>query len=302
MSPKALIAEDEPILAQALASLLRRLWPELTLLPSAQDGAQAIERALAELPDVCFLDIQMPERNGLEVAEALAESWPQDRPLPRIVFVTAYDEYAVAAFERAAVDYVLKPVQADRLARTCARLQERLRWQIDHTDHATQGSMDGADDAHHDMRLGGVPAEEDPQDEDSALLSAVRALSGSQRRSTEHQAQQPPLKYIQVAVGNNLQIIPVQDVLYFEAADKYVRVVTRQPDSQAPEFLIRTPLRELIPRLDSEQYWQIHRSVVVNVTAIEKVSRQHGRLRVHILGRTETLEVSRMYAPLFRAM
>jgi DNA-binding LytR/AlgR family response regulator len=296
MSPTALIAEDEPILAQALASLLKRLWPELNLLPSVQDGAQAIERALVDLPDICFLDIQMPERNGLEVAETLAEAWPQDRPLPRIVFVTAYDEYAVAAFERAAVDYVLKPVQADRLAKTCTRLQERLRWQIAHTrDHEDEE----ADDAH----MGAVHAVEDLQDEDSALLSAVRALSGAQRRTPEEgNSPQAPLRFIQVAVGNNLQMIAVQDVLYFEAADKYVRVVTRQSDAVATDLLIRTPLRELIPRLEPDQFWQIHRSMVVNVSAIEKISRQHGRLRVHVHGRPETLEVSRMYAPLFRAM
>jgi DNA-binding LytR/AlgR family response regulator len=256
-------------LAQALATLLKRLWPELTLLPSVQDGTQALERALADLPDVCFLDIQMPERNGLEVAETLAELWPQDRPLPRIVFVTAYDEYAVAAFERAAVDYVLKPVQADRLAKTCIRLQERLRWQISHADtghtpHTTDAAM--SDEPCQDNES----AVEDIQDEDSALLSAVRALSGSHRHAEgESPAPQTPLRLIQVAVGNHLQMIPVQDVLYFEAADKYVRVVTRQAEGTTPELLIRTP---------------------------------HGRLRVHVHGRTETLEVSRMYATLFRAM
>jgi DNA-binding LytR/AlgR family response regulator len=298
MNPTALIAEDEPILAQALATLLKRLWPELTLLPSAQDGTQALERALADLPDVCFLDIQMPERNGLEVAEALAEQWPQDRPLPRIVFVTAYDEYAVAAFERAAVDYVLKPVQADRLAKTCTRLQERLRWQISHMPVA-EGSA--SEDAHHDHDH--ESDIEDQQDEDSALLSAVRAMTVSQRHADgQGTQQQAPLRLIQVAVGQNLQMIPVQEVLYFEAADKYVRVVTRQAQAAQTELLIRTPLRELIPRLDAEQFWQIHRSVVVNVTAIDSVSRQHGKLRVHVHGRTETLEVSRMYAPLFRAM
>lgn len=296
MSPTALIAEDEPILAQALASLLKRLWPELTLLPSVQDGAQAVERALVDLPDICFLDIQMPEKNGLEVAESLADMWPQDRPLPRIVFVTAYDEYAVAAFDRAAVDYVLKPVQADRLAKTCTRLQESLRWQIAHT-------RNHADDDASDANMDTEPAVEDMQDEDSALLSAVRALSGAQRRAPEEGiTPQPPLRLIQVAVGNHLQMIPVQDVLYFEAADKYVRVVTRQSDAVATDLLIRTPLRELVPRLDGDQFWQIHRSMVVNVVAIEKVSRQHGRLRVHVHGRPETLEVSRMYAPLFRAM
>jgi DNA-binding LytR/AlgR family response regulator len=279
----ALIAEDEPVLAQALATMLGRLWPELRLLPMAEDGGQALDMTLAMLPDVLFLDIQMPERNGLEVAELLTEQWPDDRPLPRIVFVTAYDEYAVAAFERAAVDYVLKPVQSSRLATTCDRLRDQLRAQGQATPAATA--------------------------QDVSLLAALQALQGAQAAAGQgggggrgSDQLQPLLKVIQVAVGAGLQMVPVDDVLYFEAADKYVRIVTAQRDPQAPELLIRTPLRELIPRLDSEQFWQVHRSVVVNVRAIEQVTRVDGRLRVHVRGRPETLEVSRMYAHLFKAM
>jgi DNA-binding LytR/AlgR family response regulator len=271
----ALIAEDEPVLAQALATMLGRLWPELRLLPMAEDGGQALDMTLAMLPDVLFLDIQMPERNGLEVAELLADQWPDDRPLPRIVFVTAYDEYAVAAFDRAAVDYVLKPVQSSRLATTCERLRDQLSAQSPAT----------------------------PAAQDVSLLAALQALQGAQAAAGQGGAQaQPLLKVIQVAMGAGLQMVPVDDVLYFEAADKYVRIVTAQRDPQAPELLIRTPLRELIPRLDSEQFWQVHRSVVVNVRAIEQVTRVYGRLRVHVRGRPETLEVSRMYAHLFKAM
>lgn len=278
MTVTALIAEDEPVLAQALATMLGRLWPELRLLPIAEDGGQALDMALDMLPDVLFLDIQMPERNGLEVAEMLADQWPDDRPLPRIVFVTAYDEYAVAAFERAAVDYVLKPVQSSRLATTCDRLRDQLSAQSPAT----------------------------PAAQDVSLLAALQALQGAQGAQAaagQGGAQaQPLLKVIQVAMGAGLQLVPVDDVLYFEAADKYVRIVTAQRDAQAPELLIRTPLRELIPRLDGEQFWQVHRSVVVNVRAIEQVSRVYGRLRVHVRGRPETLEVSRMYAHLFKAM
>lgn len=294
----ALIAEDEPLLAQALSNSLKRLWPELRVLPSVPDGTQALELALAELPDVCFLDIQMPERDGLAVAEALAEQWPQNRPLPRIVFVTAYDEYAVAAFERSAVDYLLKPVQSDRLARTCARLQERFRWQV--SPHRAGSDFDMTDiDMHTDTE---EHATEDMPDEDSALLSAVRALSEAQHRQADSTTATAPLRVIPVAVGQHLQFIDVNDVLYFEAADKYVRLITREADAATSDLLIRTPLRELIPRLNADKFWQIHRSVVVNITAIDKVSRQHGRLRVHIRQRPETLEVSRMYAPLFRPM
>lgn len=293
----ALIAEDEPLLAQALHNSLKRLWPELRVLPSVPDGTQAVEQALAELPDICFLDIQMPERDGLAVAEALAEQWPQNRPLPRIVFVTAYDEYAVAAFERSAVDYLLKPVQTERLARTCSRLQERFRWQINH--HRASGDFGSTET---DLISPEEAETDDLPDEDSALLSAVRALSEVQHHQADEVSASSPLHMIPVAVGQHLQLVDVNDVLYFEAADKYVRLVTREADASASDLLIRTPLRELIPRLNADKFWQIHRSVVVNITAIDKVSRQHGRLRVHIRQRPETLEVSRMYAPLFRPM
>lgn len=300
MTITALIAEDEPLLAQALSNSLKRLWPDLRVLPSVPDGTQALELALAELPDICFLDIQMPERDGLAVAEALAEQWPQNRPLPRIVFVTAYDEYAVAAFERSAVDYLLKPVQPERLARTCARLQERLRWQVKPLRTGNDFDLTDADgDADSDAE---EPGTEDLPDEDSALLSAVRALSEAQHRQAEDASASTPLRVIPVAVGQHLQFIDVNDVLYFEAADKYVRLITREADAATSDLLIRTPLRELIPRLNADKFWQIHRSVVVNITAIDTVSRQHGRLRVHIRQRPETLEVSRMYAPLFRPM
>jgi DNA-binding LytR/AlgR family response regulator len=285
MNASALIAEDEPILAQALSNLLVRLWPALKVLPLAQDGGQAVDLALAHGPDVLFLDIQMPDRDGLDAASAIVEGWPAGKPLPLIVFVTAYDEYAVAAFERAAVDYVLKPVQSARLAVTVERLQKLLQQRT-------------------------------PQQEDG-MLQALRNLSssvGSTMAMAPDEAQLDPdgtgadasslkpLKVIQVAVGTGLQIVQVDHVQYFEAADKYVRLVTLQPGTQVADLLIRTPLRELIPRLDADDFWQIHRSIVVNVHAIERVSREYGRLRVHVKGRSETLEVSRMYAHLFKAM
>lgn len=287
MTITALIAEDEPILAQALATMLRRLWPELRLLPIAEDGGRAVDMALSALPDVLFLDIQMPEHNGLEVAELVAERWPDDRPLPRIVFVTAYDEYAVAAFERAAVDYVLKPVQSARLARTCERLQ--AQWVPMAQAPASETPASAA-----------APGMYSTTGAEASLLAALQALYGAQVPGQG--GAQPALKVIQAAVGTGLQMVPVDEVLYFEAADKYVRVITASSDPQTAELLIRTPLRELIPRLDADQFWQVHRSVVVNVKAIERISRVCGRLRVHIRGRSETLEVSRMYAHLFKAM
>lgn len=276
MNATALIAEDEPILAQALSNMLLRLWPGLQILPLAQDGGQAVDMALSSLPDVMFLDIQMPDRDGLDAAQAIVEAWPDGKPLPLVVFVTAYDEYAVTAFERAAVDYVLKPVQTARLALTCERLIQLLK-------------------------------QRSPQQEDG-MLDALRALSAEPVDAGEVSgAQAPalplrPLKVLQAAVGTGLQLVQIDDVQYFEAADKYVRIVCSQPGVQAADLLIRTPLRELIPRLDADVFWQIHRGIVVNVTAIERVSREYGRLRVHLKGRPETLEVSRMYSHLFKAM
>lgn len=287
MNATALIAEDEPILAQALSTMLLRLWPELRILPLAQDGGQAVEVALSSLPDVMFLDIQMPDRDGLDAAQAVVEGWPDGKPLPLVVFVTAYDEYAVAAFERAAVDYVLKPVQTARLAVTCDRLKQLLK-------------------------------QRSPQQEDG-MLDALRSLSGSgavgqgpladeptqadmDEASPADSSPLPPLKVLQAAVGTGLQLVQIEEVQYFEAADKYVRIVTSNPGTQAADLLIRTPLRELIPRLDADLFWQIHRSIVVNVKCIDRVSREYGRLRVHVKGRPETLEVSRMYSHLFKAM
>lgn len=268
--PTALIAEDEPVLADALLRQLHKLWPELQVRGVASNGIQARESAMTMHPDILFLDIHMPGANGLEVAEQVIDEWPIEQPLPLIVYITAFDEYAVAAFERAAVDYVLKPIRPERLAITCLRLQTQLA--------ARQGSGPG------------------PMEDDEATIGKMLSLR------TPAVAQQEPLRVLQAAVGNSVYVIPVEDVLYFEAADKYVRIITVNKEASGPEMLIRTPLRELMPRLDQGLFWQIHRSHVVNVRAIERVSRQQQRLRVHLRGRHETLDVSRMYAHLFKAM
>ncbi len=267
MQALALIAEDEPLLAEALARMLQRLWPELSLLPAAPDGQAAIDAALSGLPDILFLDIQMPDKNGLDAADLILERWPDDRPLPLVVFVTAYDHYALAAFEHAAVDYVLKPVQTTRLSTTIERLKAQLAWR-----------QQAADDA------APPPEPAPPPGMDMGALAS----------------RPEPLAIIQVAAGQSLVMVPVDEVLCFEAADKYVRLVTERAGTA--ELLIRTPLRELLPRLDPQRFWQIHRSAVVNVRAIERVIREGGKLRIHIRGRSETLEVSRMYAHRFKAM
>ncbi|MEY2842490.1 MAG: hypothetical protein RI920_527 [Pseudomonadota bacterium] len=293
MHATALIAEDEPILAEALALQLQQLWPELTLLPTAMDGDEVVERAVLERPDILFMDIRMPGRNGLDAAEAIAEAWPDDAPLPLLVFVTAYDEHAISAFERHAVDYVLKPVQTERLASTCDRLQRLLSQRMRQDAHA---SSDEATDDTDDAALDAADHLSDVGSE--AALDALRELQTHDGRATTQR-----LRVLQVAVGTMLKFVPVDTVLYFEAADKYVRVVTSESRHVAgAELLLRTPLRELIHALDPDRFWQIHRGFVVQIDAIDKVTRVNGKLRVQMRGQEDTLEVSRMFTHRFRAM
>lgn len=266
-APTALIAEDEPLLAQALRQALAQCWPELATLQPATNGHEALALALGKLPDVLFLDIRMPGHSGLEVAARLGEEWPAQRPFPLLVFVTAYDDYAVQAFERAAVDYLLKPVSRERLTVTVARLQ-------------------------------GLLAQRAASDQEAHLeraLAQLRALSLPPAGQTA-----PRLDFIRAAVGNRVRLIALADVLYFEAADKYVNVVTADG-----EALIRTSLRELIPQLDPRQFWQVHRSIVVQAGRIQGAQRDEtGKLWLSLHGRPDgpRLPVSRLFAHLFRQM
>ncbi|AKJ28242.1 LytR/AlgR family response regulator transcription factor [Caldimonas brevitalea] len=269
--PTALIAEDEPLLAHALQTELAKAWPELRVLPLAANGTAALEQALAQRPSVCFLDIRMPGLSGLEVAQALAEDWPEDaNDLPLIVFVTAYDQYAVQAFETAAVDYLLKPVAPARLAQCCARLRETL----------ARRSQAGA------------AVHTDP------LLAQLRGLLLQHADIPSSPHRPAPLQVLQAAVGHHIHLVPVAEVLYFEAADKYVRVVTAERD-----YLIRTALRELLPQLDAEQFWQVHRGTVVRASAIHSIQRHEtGKLSLVLKDGAGTLAVSRLYATRFKAM
>ncbi|MEP6722805.1 MAG: LytTR family DNA-binding domain-containing protein [Variovorax sp.] len=277
--PTALIAEDEKLLAQALRSELAQAWPELDVLAMVGDGGSAVGEALRLLPDVLFLDIRMPGQDGLAAAAELADAWPLERaPLPQLVFVTAYDEYAVRAFEQHAVDYVLKPVQPERLRKTTARLQAAL---------AARAPLEAVPN-------GAGAALEETLAQWRRMLSAAGngALPGSP----------VPLKRIAASdagsSGATVRMVPVDEVLYFEAADKYVRVLTA-----GHEYLIRTPLKQLLPQLDANAFWQVHRAVVVNTEAIESVHRDEaGKLHLQLRGRNERLAVSRLYAHLFRAM
>lgn len=261
----ALIAEDEPLLAKALQAELGLVWPALQVLACVGDGLSAVRQALASQPDVLFFDIRMPGLSGLEAAAQLADEWPAGPAAPTfplLVFVTAYDHYAVQAFETQAVDYLLKPVQRERLQKTVAKLQQALQ-----ARHTQPPNMD---DAMRQLR---------------ALLQNAPAA-------------EPPLTALQASVGNTIHMVPLDSVVYLEAADKYVRVLTPKA-----EYLLRTPLKELLPRLDAQRFWQVHRSTVVRAEAIRTIQRDEaGKLSLTLWGRDERLVVSRLYAHQFRAM
>lgn len=259
---RALIAEDEPILAATLARTLQDLWPGLDIVATAPNGVVALEQALALRPDVLFLDIRMPGQSGLEVAEELAERWEGPAPFPHIVFVTAFDDYAVQAFEHAAFDYVLKPVSSARLGKTVERLRGAL-----------------------EARTALAP------DALGQLLGQLQALA-------PRAAPGERLTTIRAAVGNAVRMIPVPDVVYFQAIDKYVNVVTADA-----EALIRVPLKELLPQLDSAQFRQVSRSTVVNMGCVTSAVRDDlGKVMLTLRGRPEKPRVSPVYAHLFRQM
>ncbi|MDO8387329.1 MAG: LytTR family DNA-binding domain-containing protein [Polaromonas sp.] len=268
----ALIAEDEPLLAEALHAELAQAWPALRVLATVGDGASAVAQALALQPDVLFFDIRMPGLGGLEAAAELADAWPADSLFPALVFVTAYDQYAVQAFEAQAVDYLLKPVQPARLQKTVSKVQLALAGRASAAINSGAHISPGLDQALGQLRQ---------------LLAAGQAPAGS-----------APLKVIQASVGSSIRMVPVAEVLYFEAADKYIRVLTA-----SHEYLIRTPLKELLPQLDAQVFWQIHRGTVVQADAIDSVHRDEtGKLSLSLRGRPEKLAVSRLYSQQFRAM
>ncbi len=281
MNPTALIAEDEPLLAQALKAELAAAWPQLQVLATAGDGRSAVREALRLLPQVLFFDIRMPGLDGLGAAAELADRWPVDEaPMPQLVFVTAYDEYAARAFETQAIDYVLKPVQPERLRKTVLRLQQALAAQL---------------------RVKPAPAAADEALERTlAQWRQVLAAAAGNGASAPPAASTAPLKMIAAseAGGSTVRMVPIDEVLYFEAADKYIRVLTA-----THEYLIRTPLKQLLAQLDPEIFWQVHRAVVVRSSAIEAVHRDEaGKLHLDLRGRPEKIPVSRLYGHLFRAM
>ncbi|MGK5006079.1 LytR/AlgR family response regulator transcription factor [Janthinobacterium sp. LB2P70] len=295
-TPRALIAEDEPILAAALAHALQRLWPELDIVATCPNGVEALRQGLALQPDILFLDIKMPGKTGLEAAEELAEQWPDGIAFPHIVFVTAYDEYALAAFEHAAADYVLKPVNDARLAKTVERLQQRLR------DSGVGKGVGNGTAAATATATATLTATSAPATTATAAPAAGTASDDNMARLlAQLQAMLPPaprLQMIRAAVGNSVRMIALADVVYFEALDKYINVVCQ--DSEA---LIRTSLKELLPQLDPQQFWQIHRGTIVNASAIATAVRDEaGKLSLTLRQHPAQLRVSPLYAHLFRQM
>jgi len=246
---RAIIAEDERVLRVELKKTLAKLWPELVICAEVEDGIDALRALDEHAPDVLFLDIQMPGMSGLEVARQASGKC-------HVAFVTAYDKYAVAAFEQGAVDYVMKPFSPERLAMTVARLKERV---------ATA-----------------------PANLDGLLKTLAQIADGAQ----------PYLRWITASQGNEVRLITVDEVCYFQSNAKYTRVVT--PDQ---ESLIRRPIKELIEELDPQSFWQIHRGTLVNVNAIAGVQREiGGYLHVKLKRRKETLPVSEPYMHLFKSM
>jgi DNA-binding LytR/AlgR family response regulator len=296
MNATALIAEDEPLLAANLQAELARLWPALRIVANVGHGAAAVEQALALRPDVVFLDIRMPGMSGLEAAQALTEDWPDRAPLPLIVFVTAYDQYALAAFERAAVDYVLKPVQPERLALTCTRVQAALQ----RRDAPAPVPVPVPAAAPAPVPAAAEPAAPSALEDTLARLRDLLAAPGLGAAPAAPAApgNPPQLAVIQASVGAAIHLVPVAEVLYFEAADKYLRVVTAQR-----EYLIRTSLRELLPQLDAQRFWQVHRGTVVRADAIATAVRdESGKVHLTLRGHPDKLTASRLYAHLFKAM
>jgi len=267
-SATALIADDEPNLAAYLRELLKKAWPALDIVAVARNGVEAAERIAALEPDLAFLDIKMPGLTGLEVAQGIEGR-------TRVVFVTAYDEFAVAAFEQQALDYVLKPVQADRLARTVERLQRELA-----------AARPAAPDSSADTRA----SDGDADGADPRLAAVLRQLLAAPRTA--------PLRYVRASQGEITHQVDVADVLFFHADDKYTCVRTT-----IFEHLIRTTITELAAQLDPERFVQVHRSTIVNLDHLAGTRRDElSRLFVRLRGHPGELPVSRAYVHLFKAM
>ena len=259
LEPTALIADDEPLLRESLERMLAVAWPGLRIVARARNGREAVEQFEQQRPDVCFLDVHMPGLSGVEAAARIGRR-------AHLVFVTAYDRYAVQAFAQGVLDYLVKPVELARLADTVSRLQERLQ-----------------SDA--------------PASNTEALL---RELAQQLRRGATQPA---PLRWIRASVGTSVRLIAVEDVDFLKSEDKYTVVAWRDEAGQAREAVIRSTLKELAPQLDTVQFAQVHRSYVVNLRSIAQVTRNlNETAEIRLKGRDDVLPVSRTYLHVFRQM
>lgn len=255
----ALIVDDEAPMRAQLRARLSEVWPQLAIVAEAENGIDAIELAEIHRPEIIFLDIRMPGPSGIQAARQLSQQ-------AQIVFVTAYDEYAIAAFEQGAMDYLLKPVDAERLRATCARLQQRQALSSSNASASAQGAQV------------------------EQMLRQILAHSQPGQRNY--------LRWIQASVGSSLRMVSTREVLFFRSDDKYTRVQT-----ELAEFLIRKSLKELEDELDPDEFWRVHRSTIVRIDAIAEVTRDfRGRQLLQIKNHPEKLEVSRNHSHLFQQM
>lgn len=256
--PTALIADDEPLLRDALERLLAQAWPELQIVAQARNGREAVEMFEVQQPDICFLDVHMPGVTGVEAARHIGRR-------AHLVFVTAFDQYAVQAFSQGVLDYLVKPVEPSRLAETVTRLQERLS--------ASQPALNT-----------------------EALLQQLAA--NLQRKDAP-----APLRWVRASVGTTVRLIPVEDIDFLRSEEKYTSVAWRDDAGHPREAVVRMPLKELIAQLDASQFAQVHRSIVVNLRAVSHITRGANETAdIHLKGRDDVLPVSRSYLHLFRQM
>ena len=283
--PRAVLADDERLMREQLRARLAEAWPELQIVGEARNGLEAVELVHTLRPDLVFLDIRMPGLTGVEAARQIAQmAVGDDDYLPEIVFITAYDQYAVEAFEQGATDYVLKPAERERLKLTAERLKKRLAARAGNDPLAAPPLQQLLHQLSARIGLHGAAGEVRPSS-DSGGNAADRSSAGY-------------LQWIQASVGQSIQMIAIDEVLFFISDEKYTRVQTAQV-----EALIRKPIKELVDELDPRQFWQIHRSTLVNTRAIAAVTRdERGRQLVGLRGSPEKLEVSRSYSHLFKSM
>jgi DNA-binding LytR/AlgR family response regulator len=255
--PTAMVADDEPLLRDALSRMLADAWPELLVIAYARNGREAMEIFETHKPNICFLDVQMPGKSGIEAAQHIGRR-------AHVVFVTAFDQYAVQAFAQGALDYLVKPVEPARLAETVARLQER--WSASQPALNTEALL-------------------------QQLALALRPPAA------------PGLRWVRASIGSTIRLIDVKDIDFLRSEEKYTLVAWRDEAGAPQESVIRTALKDLLPQLDETQFLQVHRSVVVNLRAISHVTRgENETADIHLKGRPETLPVSRTYLHLFKQM